>query len=677
MFRFSSWISESRGGDEAVNGASPGPTKSATILPPKSTSIETIETTKRKRDEVGDVKVLVQDKLPAAKRTKQDMMESTVSMDKKSRKRQTAGTNGIKMDNAAVSVDTLRDAIESQLSLEILLKHDELRLINQEMAKCQIALEQLRRCHLIPFPTSQNTQSVMQNISNGTGPALITPQKDVRPPWAAPYGVADGPYSRHYAKWLIPDPAFDGMQADWERGDRARAGNNLLEGGRTTRHSFAEGYTPASKMRTHRGSSGQKLQALPSGYTPSKENAGPSILKRADGQLVKLVCIDCRRENFGSTQGFINHCRIAHRREFKSHEEAAVQSGQPVELDEVGGIVGEDKGPSVATGLVHPLIRSAPTDAGAYSTLLSRIQDSLNLYHQGKLPGITSIPGTPVTTPYPERRNVTSSQTQTSKSFVASTDTPFLSNLMKSRGFDGNLEEIVGEAKKVVDPDDFSSQSEESDGEKSPSSAQRALNNLDGSSESPLPPMRMPARAAMSPAPLGRPGSSKGPEGRNGRKPGAQSGISPRLAYATPINTGAAVQHNRPTTRTLANPGDRTPDEEADNDNDVLMLDGPSIVDLSPNTVASNNAPSLVSDDGEYDEGDDDAESSIDDSEGDDEGSDVAEINFEDTDGLEKVVPRTALRHRAANGSLRKEDKHVTFVSPVRESAARQRRSKK
>ena len=657
-----------------MNGASPGLKKSATILPPQSISIQPIEAAKRKRDQVSDVRVAEEDKLPAAKRTKQDTIENIASTDKKSRKHQSARTDDIKMDKAAVSVDTLRDAIESQLSLEILLKHDELRLINQEMAKCQVALEQLRRCHIIPFPSAQGTQSAMQNVSNGTGPAVITPQRDVRPQWAAPYGVTDGPYTRHYAKWLIPDPSFDGMQADWDRGnDRARVANSLLEGGRTTRHSFAEGYTPASKMRTHRGSSGQKLQALPSGYTQSKENAGPSILKRADGQMVKLVCIDCRRENFGSTQGFINHCRIAHRREFKSHEEAAVQSGQPVELDEVGGIVGDDKGPSVATGLVHPLIRNAPMDRGAYSALLSRINDSLNMYHQGKLPGVTSIPGTPNSTPHPDRRKTAPGQTPPSKNFVPSSDTPFLSNLMRSRGFDGNLGEIVGEAKKVVDLDDVSSHSEESDAERSP---QRGASNLDGSSDSPLPIMRMPARATMSPTPFGRPGSSKGPEARNCRKPSAQSSISPRLAYATPINTDTTAHHRRPPTRAGNRHGDRTPDEEADNDNDILMLDGPSAVDLSPNTVASNNAPSLVSDDGEYDEGDEDAESSIDESEGEDEGSDVAEINFEDVDSLEKVVPRTALRHRAANGSLRKEDKHVTFVSPVKEST-RQRRSKK
>jgi ADA HAT complex component 1 len=673
MFRFSSWISESKGGDETVNGASPGLKKSATILPPQSISIGPIEAAKRKRDQASDVRVPREDKPPAAKRTKQDTIESIASADKKNKKHQTAKTKDVKMDKTAVSVDTLRDAIESQLSLEILLKHDELRLINQEMAKCQVALEQLRRCHLIPFPSAQATQNARQNVSNGTGPAVITPQRDVRPQWAAPFGVTDGPYTRHYAKWLIPDPNFDGMQADWDRGsDRARVGNSLLEG-RTTRHSFADGYTPASKMRTHRGSSGQKLQALPSGYTQSKENAGPSILKRADGQLVKLVCLDCRRENFGSTQGFINHCRIAHRREFKSHEEAAVQSGQPVELDEVGGIVGEEKSPSVATGLVHPLIRNAPMDRGAYSALLSRINDSLNMYHQGKLPGVTSIPGTPVSTPHPDRRKTASVQTPPSKNFVPSSDTPFLSNLMRSRGFDGNLEEIVGEAKTVVDLDDISSHSEESDTEKSP---QGRPSNVDGSSDSPLPTMRMPARVTMSPVPFGRPGSSKGPEARNSRKPGAQSGISPRLPYATPINTDTAAHHHRPPTRAGNRHGDRTPEDDADNDNDILMLDGPSAVDLSPNTVASNNAPSLVSDDGEYDEGDEDAESSMDESEGEDEGSDVAEINFEDVDGLEKVVPRTALRHRATNGSLRKEDKHVTFVSPVKEST-RQSRNKK
>jgi ADA HAT complex component 1 len=147
------------------------------------------------------------------------------------------------------------------------------------------------------------------------------------------------------------------------------------------------------------------------------------------------------------------------------------------------------------------------------------------------------------------------------------------------------------------------------------------------------------------------------------------------LTFATPINTSTA-NTNTSTTRPLTTHRDQVPDEISEQDTDVLMLDGPSIVELSPNTVISNNAPSLVSDDGEYEDGDDDAESSMDGSEGEDEGSDVAEINFEDVDSMDKVVPRTALRHRAASGSLRKEDKHVTFVSPVKEGA-RTGRSKK
>jgi len=108
--------------------------------------------------------------------------------------------------------------------------------------------------------------------------------------------------------------------------------------------------------------------------------------------------------------------------------------------------------------------------------------------------------------------------------------------------------------------------------------------------------------------------------------------------------------------------------KRTEDDVDVDMLHGPSINDLSPNTVVSNNAPSLVSDDGEYDEGDD-AESAS--SEEEAEDSDVAEIDIED-DGVEKVVPRTILRNRSGSAGdsmrLRKEDKQVTFVSPVKDS---------
>lgn len=44
----------------------------------------------------------------------------------------------------------------------------------------------------------------------------------------------------------------------------------------------------------------------------------------------RLECLDCKRSDFSSAQGFINHCRIAHQREYASHEAAAFACGQTV-----------------------------------------------------------------------------------------------------------------------------------------------------------------------------------------------------------------------------------------------------------------------------------------------------------------------------------------------------------
>jgi len=563
------------------------------------------------------------------------------------------------VSDTVVDSRRVREVIESQFSLEILLKHDELRLINQELAKCQAALEQLRRCHLIPYPTCQGTSNSMSSISNGTGPALR--HGNSTPQWAPAYGVTDGPYTKHYSKWLIPDSTFDGARDDWQTFyDGSRAGKSLLEG-RSTRNSFADGITIGNKSRSQRGSTGQKLQALSSGYPQAKEKAGPCILKRGDGQMVKLVCNDCQRENFSSTQGFINHCRIAHRCEFKSHEEAAVASGQPIELDEMGGIVGEEN--TQGDGLVHPLIRSAPTDREAYIALLSRIGASVALFNQGKLPGVSAIPTSASSASIKPNESISTAQPH--RNFTPSPDTPYLSNLMRNRGFDGNLTDLIGEAKTPVNFDDVS-EDEESDDEESQS--QRPVGGLDGS-DSPRPIMRMPARGDISSTPFGRPGSSKGAEGNYGRQPG----ISPRLSYSTPVtNATGSGNHPKPSLLLIDSQSDEFEGRSPDADSDMM---GPSLVDLSPNTVASNNAPSLVSDDGEYDEGDD-AESTT--SEGEEEDSDVAEIDIEDGE-VEKVVPRAVLRNRSGSGGdsmrMRKEEKHVTFVSPVKERKVKERRS--
>ncbi|KAK6584138.1 hypothetical protein PZA11_003868 [Diplocarpon coronariae] len=589
MFRLTSWISESRACDRLVDG----PDRKMASHPLRQIVSGGGALKRRRRRSSVDVSDSGSESPPPVKRRR--------------------GASCADAAAAAVPVPTgrIRDAIESQLSLEILLKHQELRLINQELAKCQAALEQLRRCHLIPFPPSLENPLSMSSVSDGTGPA-VAPGGRV-PKWAPPFGVTDGPYARHYTKWLISDPSFDGRDAD--RSGGSRAGKTTLEG-RPTRHSIPDGGTLASKSRSQRGFASQKLHALPSGYPPVKDKAGPCVLRRGDGQWVKLICLDCHRHDFSSTQGFINHCRISHRRDFKSHEEAAVAAGHEVEVDPAGRLVGEEKTPTPAPG-VHPMVRSAPSDREAYSALVSRIQASLEMYDQGNLPGLGPVAGA---SSIPRRRIPPATP---SAAFVPAAATPHLSELMRRRGYACNLREIVDAATAQVPLDD----SEESDGGEE------------------RPPTQRGARAGSRSAGTAR----THPCPRCARRPGrAAAGLPPRPASRLGPRAGS-------------------PARPRDVELEAEMPDGPPMTDLSPNTVASNSAPSLVSDDGDYDEVDD-AESAR--SQTEDEDSDVAEISIDD-DHVEKVMPRTVMRSRAGSGSaalrLRKEDKQVTFVSPVKD----------
>ncbi|KAI1428554.1 hypothetical protein F5Y12DRAFT_669707 [Xylaria sp. FL1777] len=538
-----------------------------------------------------------------------------------------------------VDVERTKEAIEEQFSLEILLKHDELRLVNQELAKCQVALEQLRRCHLIPYPVNVPTPEQMLNIANGSGPSLQPKFGDKLPQWAPPFGVIDGPYARHYAKWLIPDPKFDGIQPEtpiYADSWRVRSG---IEG-RSTRNSLTDLNASQGKGRPVRGSAGQKLQALSSGYPPPKDKSGPCILKRSDGQTVKLVCIDCHRENFSSTQGFINHCRIAHKRDFKSHEEAAVHCGHPIEVAEVptkGAVVEEKPAASSAppSGLVHPFNHvNAMTDSEACFSVVRRIQQSLQLYRQGKLPGVSSIP-------ISNQSTRTAAVNKSTTGFSPSTASPHLSRLLKSRGFSGNLGALVEDAKTKIDFDQLSSPTDDESEDRETSTTPSSGATGRQVSAQATTGMRVPTRAVMAPvSTTPRPSSSKG-------------ALVHSVPYVTPVLT--------PTPRSATGPRPEIGMDE----------EGLDVTELSPHTAVSNNAPSLVSDDGEYDDSaDSDSASEMGDSIGAESISDVDDIDMDH----DHAGART-LRHHVSTGSgagtrmrLGKGDtKRVNFVGAIKE----------
>lgn len=643
MFRF--WSSDSRGSDKTLQVEQPMLDFSKPFQPwvssesPLTATPTSPSTTKRRKQ--SNVAIASQPPAlsPALKRTRTDDDDDCDRL--KAHKKvalssvEKGGRDAPRPVPVEPDMDRAREAIEQQFSLEILLKHNELRLINQELAKCQVALEQLRRCHLIPYPQNVPTPDQMVNIMNGSGAALQPKPGEQLPQWAPPFGVTDGPYARHYAKWLIPDPKFDGIQPEAPVQAESSRFRTSLDG-RSTRNSFAELGVSQGRGRPVRGSAGQKLQALSSGYPPPKDKNGPCVLKRSDGKTVKLVCIDCHRENFSSTQGFINHCRIAHKRDFKSHEEAAVHCGHPIEVADSGGNVGEEKPVSQSTppsGLVHPFAReNAMAESEACFSVVRRIQESLEMYRRGELPGVTSIPGVPESS---QRATAGAAQ---QPNFSPSADSPHLSRLLQSRGFNGNLSELVSESKAKIDLDQFFSPEEESSDEVDLGAS--GVNGIRNATPYQAPSLvRVPARATMSPAvATTRPASSKG---------------HPSLVpYATPVPT--------PTPRVTTGP-----------ESEMIVDDDMLDVDLSPHTAVSNNAPSLVSDDGEYDdsEADSEVESDVNDSIGAQSISDVDEIDIEDDHSGARSI-----RHRGSTGAgtgttvrLRKDDsKHVTFVSPIK-----------
>ncbi|KAL2836157.1 hypothetical protein BJY01DRAFT_222385 [Aspergillus pseudoustus] len=559
-----------------------------------------------------------------------------------------------------LDVDRLRETLEAQLSLEVLLKHNELRLIDQEIAKCQVALEQLRRCAEIPYPGSQ-AAGPSPSVSAGTGLSVWGPGNGPAPLSPAPWGVVDGPYTRHYSRWLLPDPRFDGGELE-PITPMVLGATTPMEGRSTRGNPIDTAYLAGKTTRPQRGSTGAKLQSLPSGYPAPKERAGPMIIRRkSDNVLVKLICLDCRRDNFSSTQGFINHCRIAHNRNFASHDAAAVASGEPVEVDEAGAVVGGKSEPTtgVSPGFVHPLIRSAHVIESTPRT--PSASDSSKRSSQSRSLSAVETPRiTPSHTPLEPKTPNTAKAI--SEAFTASEDTPHLSSLMKLRGVGLDLGQLVGEAKTTVDLDGYSSEEGESEPEPTTPSAKAKA----GSNPLATRAGRQPMRTTASQTASERPDGHKGVEKPNPKQ----------LSLETLTPTRPSVPYQSP---------------YAPTESQMTGLRDVDGVELSPNTVESNQAPSLVSDDDDFEAGSESDSPGPSSSEAEDGEGDFSLIDVEDDDDTTgstttndsnpkpdvgmasgaKSMPRGNVRKKGqfisssvVPISRGKDEKRVSFVSP-------------
>lgn len=496
------------------------------------------------------------------------------------------GDHSIRRDNhqtaglrAGTDLPALRETVEAQFNLEILLKHRELRLIDQEIAKCQVGLEQLRRCTILPYPALSSNLSNMQTVSDGSGPVYHNSA-----PHAPPWGVTNGPYTQHYAHWLLQDPAFDDTVSE----EQTPISAHQAVGDRTTRGARQERQSLSGKSRASRGNN-TRLTALPDGYPVAKEEKGPCIVTRSsDKKRVKLVCIDpeCRRSDFNSAQGFINHCRIQHSRAFASHDAAINQCGEEIDDDADAGN-NERSAPqgTASVGLVHPYVRLAFSPAGLPPPVLSAPAQT------PKKKKASTTPTEPTTSLGEASSSTTNRIVKMRKQsrnapenidgkegpkqpLKPSSETPYLSKLIARLGKGGDLDDLVKQAttKTEIDPDHSSDEEELGDAEPevNESAAMVKSHSTHGGMRPSAPPL------------VNTSGAHQHVHGMDGAIETPKTTERPNRQGRYPSSYGMRLEHSVSQT-------------------DASMLDVSTPFNLSPNSTDPHPAPSLVSDDGDGD----------------------------------------------------------------------------
>jgi hypothetical protein len=239
-----------------------------------------------------------------------------------------------KMDSASVMTapsqhhlsleDRLRAVVQQEFDLEIALKRQEARAIDEEIAKIENMLYHIKLHY--------------ENSANG---GVVDNAESTPSPQAGFVEAGMPEFAEFYAQFLIdpnrkpppppPPPQPEHMQM---RKRNYSFTNNLSHGaGYSSKHlrsqSFNNSAEPPYRLRTRPEPSAAAVAAA--------STAPKCLIRRADNVLVKLVCPRCSRDNFGSPQGFINHCRISHGLELTTHDAAALECGVEVKESERTG----------------------------------------------------------------------------------------------------------------------------------------------------------------------------------------------------------------------------------------------------------------------------------------------------------------------------------------------------
>lgn len=196
-----------------------------------------------------------------------------------------------------VPISKLKEILTDQIDLEIRLKHKELTLTEEEIGKCESQMITLRNYYQVPRETLFESE-----------PNDFTLKY---------YDLLNRSLSVNYSQ---PDPIDNSALVSGVE-------NPILD---TSVNGQGHVYRTRSTTSSLRPTSGS---------FPSRTGTIGCLYRRTDGIIVKLTCPDCKRTNFSSAQGFLNHSRIAHTQEYTSQDAAALICGELLpdnEQDEEG-----------------------------------------------------------------------------------------------------------------------------------------------------------------------------------------------------------------------------------------------------------------------------------------------------------------------------------------------------
>lgn len=176
-----------------------------------------------------------------------------------------------------IPIEKLRELITSQIDLEIRLKHKELKLTEEEIGKCESQMLTLRNFFEVPSHV---------NLPNEPEDFTMKYYNLLNKALSVSYSTISNDVTRNQ-----PEPLEDN----------------------------ASRYTYRTRSTTS--------SLRPSKLTYKQPTLSGCVYRRTDNILVKLTCPDCHRSNFSSAQGFLNHSRIAHSKEYTSQDGAALQCG--------------------------------------------------------------------------------------------------------------------------------------------------------------------------------------------------------------------------------------------------------------------------------------------------------------------------------------------------------------